>query len=91
MIKIKCPDGKLIHRPPVGFYRPKWQRFYNWPRDEKGAPVEDYPGGPQGVEKIVSVPKDQYHARLIWRKDVTVVDEAPKAPEAPKKKRGGKE
>lgn len=66
-VAMYCPAGVLIPRPPVGMRRPKWQRFYNWPRNEDGSPVEDYPGGPVGVEVVVMVPRDQYHGRMLAR------------------------
>jgi len=75
MVKIKCPSGRLIPKPPHGFLVPKNQRFYNWPRDKDG-PVKDFPDGPLGVEMIIEVPWDMYHRRMIAKGDVELMEES---------------
>ena len=99
-IKILCPAGVLIPRPPVvsGPVAPKWQRFYNWPRSAKGEPMPDAPGFPRAEdikEIVVEVPADQHHTRtLIYNGHCTLVDETPRAApivaEAPKGKKAEK-
>jgi hypothetical protein len=74
LIKIKCPAGTLIPKPSIGFHRQKWQKFYNWPKDKSGAPVEDHHDGPLGVERVVSVPRDAYHLRMLAKGVVTLAD-----------------
>jgi hypothetical protein len=91
--KMKCPAGFLVPRPPtLGLGRPvpKWQRFYNWPREKDGSPMEDAPDfpAPEDVpEMVVDAPKDQHHALLCHKGPCSVVDELPAEP---KKKRGDK-
>ena len=100
-IKMLCPAGKLVPRPAVtfGIVPPKWQRFYNWPRDKKKQPLPDKVGFPRAEdipEVVVEVPADQHHMRtLIANGPCSLVDVAPvvvptptPAPAKPKKDKG---
>ncbi len=99
-VKMVCPAGHLIPRPPgpdSGPVPPKWQRFYNWPRDAKNQPKPDAVGFPRAEdipEMIVEVPADQHHLRtLIANGSCRLADTAPvvtpaPVPTKPKKDRG---
>lgn len=80
--KMKCPAGKLIPRAPTMHLGvvPKWQKFYNWPRDKDGSPLPDAPGFPTGdeiPEMVVEAPMDQHHALLVAKTACSVVDDVP--------------
>ena len=81
-----CPPG-----PPYGPVMPKWQRFYNWPRDANGQPMEDRPDFPKSEdipEVIVEVPADSHHLRtLIYKGHCRLVDEPVASAPAPVKPR----
>ncbi len=83
-IKLFCPAGLLVPRPaqPTGPIPPKWQRFYNWPRDKKGQPLPDAPGFPKPAdikEMTIEVPADQHHTRtLIYNGHCRLADDVPK-------------
>lgn len=85
MMTIECPEGVLIPRPTTGAFRAKWQRFLNWPRDENGAPVPDYPGGPKGEKKVCQVPCDAYWMRKVIKGEIKRVKDAPPKADPPKK------
>jgi hypothetical protein len=93
-VKMLCPAGHLVPRPAVshGMVPPKWQRFYNWPRDKKGEPMPDAIGFPRGddiPEVTVDVPADQHHLRtLIAKGPCSLVDSAPAKAPKPKKDKG---
>ena len=93
-VRIVCPAGKLVPRPPfgtVGAIVPKWQKFYNWPRGKDGQPLPDAPDFPTPEdipEVIVEVPMDDHHARMLYKGPCCLAD-AP-APKKPKTPKGGK-
>ena len=92
-VKMLCPAGCLIPRPAMttGPIVPKWQRFYNWPRDAKGQPIDDAPDFPASddiPEVIVEVPADSYHLRtLIFKGPCRLADEVPAPTPKPKQKK----
>jgi hypothetical protein len=89
MIKMRCPAGKLIPKHDTAG-QPKWAKFYNWPRDAKGNPIEDSPGFPTAAdipEVVVDVPYDQHHAGLIVKGPCCMVSEVAPAPAPVKPKR----
>ena len=89
-VKMVCPAGKLVPRPPgpPGFAIPKERKFYNWPKDKDG-PIEDREGFPTPAdipECVVEVPADFHHLVIcIHKGPCSLHEEAPKAP-----KKGGK-
>ena len=88
VFKMRCPAGGLIPRPDTAGVA-KWMKFYNWPRDKKGNPMEDAPGFPTAAdipEVTVDVPYDQHHAGLVVSGSCFVVDDVPAPHPAPKKK-----
>lgn len=93
-VKMLCPAGTLVPRPPGpagGPITPKWQRFYNWPRDKKGQPKPDAVGFPRAddiPEVIVEVTADQHHLRtLIAKGPCKLVDTVVTAPVPAKPKK----
>ncbi len=78
MMRVKNKPGRLIPKPPIGMFRPREQRFYNW-----GGRGED--GKLRIIDKSWDVPRDSYHGRLIVKGDL-LLDDSPKEP--PKKKPG---
>jgi hypothetical protein len=95
MIKMLCPAGKLVPRPPgpPGPSIPKERRFYNWPRDAKGNLIEDlpdFPGTDDIKEVTVEVPADHHHLVIcIHKGPCKLADDAPSAAPVTAKK-GGK-
>jgi len=97
-IKVVCPAGKLVPRPPfgeLGVIIPKWQKFYNWPRGKDGQPLPDAPDfpKPEDIKEVtIEVPKDQHHAMLCHKGACHIHDASAPAHEAPKaaSKKGGK-